>query len=154
VYKDDQRKYNNSTVPKIYQFHPAFVHFPIALLLLGWATNFLSFFLKKKEWLPEAASWLLWLGTLAAWLAVGLGLLAERTAPHVPTAWEVLYEHENLGYWTAGIFSTLSLWRFFSPSRFRKIFMVAWTLACSVLLAAAQHGGKLVFDFGMGLTPQ
>ena len=41
---------------------------------------------KRRAWLADAVSWLLWLGTASAWVAGGLGLLAEKTAPHVAPA--------------------------------------------------------------------
>jgi uncharacterized membrane protein len=139
---------------KLYQLHPMFIHFPIVLLLLGLASQILSRSLNGRPWLSEAASWLLWLGALSAWIAVGLGWVAERTAPHIPPAWEVLDQHEELGYWTAGIFSALSAWRFFWPLRLTKIFTLAWIAACGVLIATARYGGQLVYEFGMGLSPR
>lgn len=133
--------------------HPIAVHFPVALLITGLAA-FLSFRAGKgPPWLSQASSWLLWLGTLAAWAAMGLGLLAEKTAPHVPSAWEVLDHHETLAYWTVGLFSALSLWRWRMPGRGEKYFWIAWLAAVGVLIATAFHGGELVFHFGMGVVP-
>jgi len=68
--------------------HPAAVHFPIALLSLGWVFAAAAELRgAKSPWAEPAARWTLWLGTLSAWAALGLGLLAEETAPHVPAAW-------------------------------------------------------------------
>ena len=135
---------------KLHLLHPAAVHFPIALLTTGWAAEALS---RRRPRLKEAASWLLWLGTLAAWAALGLGLLAEKTAPHVPPAWETLAEHEELAWWTVGLFSGLSLWRWRLPEKGKTLLLLSWLAAAAVLVATAWHGGELVYKFGMGVAP-
>lgn len=119
--------------------------------MVGAAAEGASFVLKRREWLSSAATGLLWLGTLAAWIAVGLGLLAEATAPHVPPAWEVLREHKLLGFWSAGMFSVLSLWRLVCPQWGRGLFRIVWFIAVGVLVVTGFHGGELVFHFGMGV---
>lgn len=136
---------------ELYLLHPIAVHFPIALLITGWAACALG---RRMEWLPNAASWLLWLGTAAAWTALGLGLLAEKTAPHVPPAWQTLNRHQTLAYWTAGSFTVLSLWRWRWGDWRPRLFLFAWVLACAVLLATAYQGGELVFTHGMGVKSE
>lgn len=135
---------------KPYLLHPAFVHFPIALLLTGLAGACAFAWSKRRAWLADAVSWLLWLGTASAWAAAGLGLLAERTAPHVPPAWETLYNHQALAYWTLGLFTALSLWRYFFRDRWPRLFLIVWLAAAAVLLATAYQGGELVFTHNMG----
>ncbi|MBI2069844.1 MAG: DUF2231 domain-containing protein [Elusimicrobia bacterium] len=136
-------------LPPLYLLHPIAVHFPIALLTVGWAANALS---RRAAWLHRAASWFLWLGTAAAWAAVGLGLLAEETAPHVPLAWKTLKLHETLAFWTAGLFTALSLWRWRLSKWKPALLLIAWLGACGVLLATAYKGGELVFTHGMGVA--
>ncbi len=137
-------------MPKPYLLHAAFVHFPIALLLTGLAGGVVDRVTKSWGWLADAVSWLLWLGTASAWAAMGLGLLAENTAPHVPTAWETLANHKALGFWTVGVFSALTLWRRFFKERGPRIFVAVWLAAAGVLLATAYQGGELVFTHNMG----
>lgn len=137
---------------KLYLLHPVAVHFPIALLTAGFVFEAFRF-KSPAPWLASAASWLLWAGTAAIWAAVGLGLLAERTVPHVPAAWEVLAEHEVLGFWAAGLFTGLSGWRIFWREKGRSILWAAWLVAVGVLFAAGYHGGELVFRYGVGVTP-
>jgi len=137
-------------VLKIYLLHPAFVHFPIALLLTGLAGACVAAWRKKTSWLADAVSWLLWLGTASAGIAAGLGFLAKRTAPHVPPAWETLATHETMAYWTVGIFTALSLWRRFFKDRWPALFLLAWLGAAAALSATAYYGGELVFTHNMG----
>ncbi|OGR81184.1 MAG: hypothetical protein A3I11_06330 [Elusimicrobia bacterium RIFCSPLOWO2_02_FULL_39_32] len=162
---------------RFYLLHPIAVHFPIALLIFGFIAEVFSLILKnnntllreegiqtkenreeKWNWLLPSAEWSLWLGTISVWVTVGLGLLAEETAPHISAAWEVLAEHETLGLWTAGLFSALSILRFFFRNQWRTtkkiwrwVFIFLWLGAISVLIATAFHGGELVFNFGIGV---
>ena len=134
---------------KLYHLHPAAVHFPIAFLIAGAAAAGLR--------LPRAESGLLWLGTLSAWATLGLGLLAEKTAPHVPLAWEVLAEHETLAWWTCGLFTALSLLRAFAlrkgldEGKARAAQVLIWMIGLGLLVATAMHGGELVFGYGVGV---
>lgn len=146
---------------ELHLLHPMAVHFPIALLTLGLAVCALDAWRGRPGWLAVAVSWLLWLGTASAWAAVGLGLLAERTAEHVPMAWETLAHHEELAYWTAGLFTALSAWRFWLhrreyriPRLMRAGFLAAWMAAAGLLLYTAQHGGELVYGYGMGVAAE
>lgn len=146
-------------MPKLYQLHPAIVHFPIALLSLGAAVAAVRLRRAAPAWLAQGESWLLRLGTLAAWAALGFGLLAERFAPHKPLAWEVLADHKTLAWWTCGVFTALSLLRLWAaergrdPDRLRRLQLALWLAGLALLLATGFHGGELVFDFAMGLTP-
>jgi len=146
-------------VPTLYQLHPAAVHFPIALLATGTAVAGARLRRSAPHWLSLGESWLLWLGTAGAWTALALGLLAERTAPHKPLAWEVLADHKTLAWWTCGVFTALSflrLWateRGLDSGRWRAAQIVFWLAGFALLIATAQHGGKLVYEFGMGLAP-
>ncbi|MEE8425239.1 MAG: DUF2231 domain-containing protein [Elusimicrobiota bacterium] len=141
-----------------YHLHPIAVHFPIALLSVGLLAAVVEAARGKPAWLAEAVSWLLWLGTVSALAAVGLGHLAEETAPHVPSAWEILYDHENLAHWTAGLFSVLSLGRLWLRRRKGKAprwaggaLLLAWMVAAGLLAYTGYLGGKLVFVHGMGV---
>lgn len=133
---------------ELHLLHPAAVHFPIALLTVGWAAAVAG---RWRDWPAEAASWLLWLGTLAAWAAMGLGLLAESTAAHVPPAWRTVSRHETLAYWTVGYFTALALWRWRRGRRGELPFLILWSIGCGLILATAYYGGEFVFRYGMGV---
>ena len=139
-------------LPELYHLHPVAVHLPIVALTLGAAVEAADRRTGARPWLGEAAVALLWLGTAGTWAALGLGLLAESTAPHVPSAWRVLNTHETLAYWTAGAFTALSLWSWRWRSRAPRLFLAAWLAACVLLAVTAHHGGELVFRHGMGVT--
>lgn len=137
-------------MPPLYLLHPAVVHFPIALLSVGLAGAIINAWSKRWAWLADAVSWILWLGTASAWAAGGLGLLAAKTAPHVPPAWETLATHQTLAYWTVGSFTALSLWRRFFRVRGPRLFLIGWIVAAGLLMATGYQGGELVFTHNMG----
>jgi len=139
---------------RLFLLHPAVVHFPIALLLSGLVAQAGSRWSRGRALLGAAASWLLWIGVFALWAAVGTGLLAERTAPHVPPAWEVLHEHRELGLWTAGLFSVLGLGRILLKNRLLLLQLLLWVAGAGVLVSTAWHGGELVFQYGMGVVSE
>lgn len=143
---------------KLYHLHPAAVHFPIALLIAGAAAAAARLRRNAPEWLSKGESWLLWLGTLSAWVTLGLGLLAEKTAPHRALAWEVLAEHEELAWWTCSVFTALSLLRLYAVRRgpdagkVRLAQVLLWMIGLGLLVATAVHGAELVYGFGMGVA--
>lgn len=139
------------TTPRLYLLHPPVVHYPIALLTVGLIHAALDEASRRRwSWVADAVSWLLWLGTASAWVAAALGYVAANTAPHVPPAWEALADHQALAYWTVGLFTALSAWRFFFKGRWPRLFLTAWLAAAGVLAATAYEGGELVFAHNMG----
>ncbi|MBI3566453.1 MAG: hypothetical protein HY079_14765 [Elusimicrobia bacterium] len=141
-----------------YHLHPAAVHVPIALLAVGLAAAAARLKDDAPDWLGPAASWALWLGTASLWVALGLGVIAEKTAPHRPLAWEVLADHETLAWWTAGAFTALSLLRGWAvrtrrfSAGWRAATVLLWAAAYALLVATAMHGAELVYRFGMGVV--
>lgn len=136
-------------MPPLYLLHPAVVHFPLALLIAGGGAAAVGEWKGRKDW-AGAATWLLWAGAVSAWVALGLGLLAEKTAPHVPSAWEVMEAHETAAFWTAGLFTAAAIWR--SSGRWRRAQVLFWLFALLPLIRTAQLGGELVFTHGVGVA--
>lgn len=144
-------------MPELYLLHPIAVHFPIALLTVG---GLAALWCSRRPADPNreaAISWLLWLGTGTAWAAMALGHLAENTAPHVPSAWEALEDHQALGHWTVACFTGLCLLRFtqhrgrLQTRPWRISLLIAWLAGLVLLAATAREGGELVFKHGMGV---
>ena len=139
---------------QIYHLHPAAVHFPLAFLVAAVVVQLLAVVRPRFRGFGVAVTWLLWAGMAMLWVAVGLGLLAERTAPHVPPAWEVLREHRALGLWSAALFTVLAVGRFVLRERLAAVQLVLGLVGLALLLSTAYHGGELVFVFGMGVASE
>lgn len=146
-------------MPELFHLHPMAVHFPIVFLALGLALALRDLRGGGSACRAEAVSWLLWLGAASAWVALGLGLLAERTAPHVPMAWETQADHEVLAWWTCGVFTALSVLRALQVKRGWSGRALPWLLAAlwlagfGLLAGTAKKGGELVFVHGVGVAP-
>lgn len=138
---------------QLFHLHPMIVHFPIAFLSSGLALQAATLRAPMSSWGRRAAAWILWIGTATLWAALAAGLLAARTAPHVPPAWETLAEHRALGFWTAGAFTLGSVLRRWLPER-QRLLLFVWALAVGLLIATAWHGAELVYRHGMGVVTE
>lgn len=138
----------------LYTLHPIAVHFPIALLLTGAA------FKLSSEWsyrpaFQSVSLWLLRVGAVMAAAAAGLGLLAAKTVPHVPAAWETMADHKALGLWAAGM--ALVLWGLEEWNRRTSAVWrvwgvrLLWMAVVALLVAAGNEGGELVYLHGVGV---
>ena len=109
-----------------------------------------------KRLFAQTSLWLLRLGFLGAVAAAGFGLLAEKTAPHVPAAWETLWDHKRLGLATAGV--SIALWIVEELARrtpkpwLTWLGRLLWLAAVVLVIAAGNEGGELVYTYGVGVA--
>lgn len=146
-------------------WHPMVVHFPIALLLLGWLFRTLSVFISSTEYRPllrKSSRLLLYPGVVAAWVAVLTGSIADaEVVRHIcdPT---VLESHENIGYATAALFSAAllaDLLVVLLPSVSRKVkksitewlIILIMAVGSAYLIYGAHLGASLVYQQGAGV---
>jgi uncharacterized membrane protein len=142
-------------VPPLYEIHPLTVHFPIAILLVGAFFKTLGVY-RKNAALERASLWLLRVGCLAAIVAATFGWIAAKTAPHVPAAWETLYDHKWLGIATAITSVILWMkeeWRQKYPKPWLNwIVLLLWMVVVILIIATGNEGGELVYTHGMGVA--
>ena len=134
-------------------FHPLFVHFPIALILSALLLDMLGLMCQRPG-LHDVALWNLSLGTLGAGAAVLTGLQAEEMAKHSFEIWKVMELHEKLGITTLIIGAVVVGLRWWMRNRLstpaRMLMMLgALAMACTVGFGA-YLGGRLVYEFGVG----
>src|SRR5262245_19811405 len=131
-------------------YHPQFVHFTIALLVVGVVLRAISL-MGRPTFVAPAATTLLLAGTIAAWLATQSGIAAHGPVERVPGARAAVVEHEEWGIRTRNVFVgvmvleaiALVLWR--SPKR--RIMYAASTIVGAIglssLYQAGEQGGSL-----------
>ena len=146
-------------------YHPQLVHFPIALFIVYAFLETVGL-LFKKEAFTKAAFIILILGVLGALAAVLTGNQAEEAWQYWNTvSKDLLEEHET--------YATITLWYFVGVLILRTLFVinveiknkfVAYAAKMKigfVLLAIAgcffvyetgQHGGKMVYKHGVGVS--
>lgn len=141
--------------------HPALVHFPIALILLGTVVAMAAVFFSRWH-LPWVAAGLLVAGSLGAVAATWTGgndaELAGEVSPRVD---QILEQHEEWGERTrnlALVAAALAV-AAASTSRFRKttlslgIATALMALASSYAVAETGHyGGQLVYKHAVGIN--
>jgi uncharacterized membrane protein len=139
-------------------YHPQFVHFAIALLVVGVGFRAISL-MGRPAFVAPAATTLLLGGTMAAWLAAQSGTAAHGPVERVPGARAAVVEHEEWGIRTRNVFLgvmaleaiALVLWR--SPKR--RIMYAASTIVGTIglfcLYEAGEHGGSLVYAYAGGV---
>jgi len=138
----------------ILPLHPRVVHFPIALSLAGVLFLVLGLF-RRHERFTGYGQWSLLLGWLGIMAAVVTGLIDQAGAPQEPTVTAIINQHI-----TAGIALLIaSGFALYWPLRNKKL----WTtrarwgylalLVAIVLLVLMEGwlGGKLVYDYGVGV---
>jgi uncharacterized membrane protein len=140
--------------------HPAIIHFPVVLILLGTFVACAAVFWRKHS-VPALAAVLLALGALGAWVAVETGKsdggLAENLSPQAEA---LLDAHQNWAERTltlaaiAAVAAVASAWLFRRPRAARALAVVAALIAGAASFALYQtghRGGALVFRHGLGV---
>jgi uncharacterized membrane protein len=141
--------------------HPAIVHFPIALLLLGAAVAVLAIFVRCWH-LPLFAAVLLSLGALGAVVATVTGEEEEEKVEHaIPAAEPLLEEHADWGERArnagivAAVFAVIAAIAVGRPvgGRVLSVLTACTALVAGYCVAQAGHfGGELVYRHGAGVV--
>lgn len=144
--------------------HPLVVHFPIALLLTAAVFDAACLIFRRFLWLDRAATALLALGGATLGAAYLTGQRAADTAGAVTGAAQgVLAEHKDLALLTLGATAAAIVMRLFVSwlgrddlevhiGIFRLLALILVFGVVFLLVLTAHHGGRLVFDFGIGVS--
>jgi uncharacterized membrane protein len=136
-------------------FHPMIVHFPVALITIGFILDFLNLIFKKEICLSKAGFYLLLTGTAAAIVAVLTGLLF--TANLQGAVGELKEQHETLAFITLAILLVASIIRLFIVIKKNESKSLKWLVFLLYLLGVVfvgitgNLGGTMVFNYMIGL---
>lgn len=135
-------------------FHPMLVHFPIALVAVGFLADLVSMFIKKEICFSKMSFYLLILGTLAAIAAVFSGVLF--TSEMSGAAGEVKETHELLAFITLGLLMITTFFRILQLRKPEKnnlkwLSFIFYALAALAVSATGFFGGNLVYGYMMPL---
>jgi uncharacterized membrane protein len=135
--------------------HPLVVHFPIALLVMFFGVELAVTVFKQAQW-RTVASGLLYLGTLAAAIAVYFGLQAAETVAHSEAVHSIMEKHEDIGISIVGLALLLSLWRlFFKPHKhlgMQSIYLLCAMTLTILIALGADLGGLMVYHYGVSVN--
>jgi len=137
------------------ELHPMIVHFPIALVTVGFLAELLSLFIKKETILPKISFYLLILGTLSAIGAVLAGGLF--TSEMSGEAGVVRETHALLALITLTLLIITSILRIIplntkkSSKTIDRLAFIFYLLAVISVSATGFFGGTLVYNYMMPL---
>ncbi len=141
------------------EFHPPVVHFAIALVIVSVIFDFFGLILKKDS-LKNAGFWTLVIGAIAVIGAFITGHQAEELVEKAiegTEAYKRLEIHETVGNFVLGTVLLLTAFRVFvnkkSDIRLMGIYLLVGFLVISVVGLQGRIGGKLVYEFGVGVKP-
>ncbi len=143
--------------PPVVKYHPAAVHFamslPIVVLVLE------AFYLLRAR-KPDGLEFLfVFMGSGAVAVGALTGYVAHESIEEIPIskeALELLHTHETIGIYLAVLFGVILLLRllyFLKPSgSLRFLYLLLMLVGAGIILFQGNLGGKLVYDFGIGVS--
>jgi uncharacterized membrane protein len=137
-------------------FHPMVVHFPIALILVGFLAEVLSLFFKSEKCLSRTGLYLLILGAVSAIVAWSTGQLFT-TAPTEGAVLEIFEKHETAALITMVLMIIGSVFRIYLVIKKKEETGLKWVafglyfLAFAAVTITGLLGGTMVYDFMMAL---
>lgn len=144
-------------IPSLASIHPQVVHFTIVLAIIGAAFRVVSL-LGRPAFASPAASTLLLLAALSAYVSAQSGTAAHGPIERIPGVRPAVQEHEEWGERTEtallilGVIELVGLAMWKSP----KVKLVHQVAAAGALICVfmvyetSEHGGELVYSFAGG----
>jgi uncharacterized membrane protein len=137
-------------------FHPIVVHFPVALILVGFLAEVLSLFFKNEKCFSRTGFYLLILGAVSAIVAWSTGQLFT-TEPTQGAVVEIFKKHETAAFITMLLIIIGSVFRIFLVVKKKEETSLKWIafgiyfLAFAAVTVTGFLGGTMVYDFMLAL---
>ena len=138
-------------------WHPFFVHFTVALLIVAVMIHLLLHLMpggKTADQLTVVARWNMRIGTVFMLLTVAAGWYAYNTVSHDTPSHIAMTEHRNWAIATFVMFLAVTGWEYFlcrQSNNRSGLFTGLLAVAAVLLLSTAWHGGELVYRYGLGV---
>lgn len=135
--------------------HPMVVHFPIAIIMVGFFADILSLFFKKEKCLSTMGFYLEILGVLAAIVAVGTGYFL--TTPMDGEAGAMREKHELFAFLTLGTIIVAAFFRILlvylkkEETQLKFVALGIFFLSFIFVSITGYLGGTLVFEYLVGI---
>jgi len=136
--------------------HPMIVHFPIALLIVGFLSDLVGLF-TKREFFTQAGFYLLVLGALGVVAAYISGSQAGGGITEEGALKQALEVHEDAATLTIWVVSTaalfriaLVLWNKFKGA-LKMVSIILFMLGVAAVARTGYYGGELVYKHAAGV---
>ncbi len=136
---------------RLQEVHPSLVHFPIALLPLTVAAD-LAGSLTRNRRLSWLGRWGMVASAASAALAGVAGLIAQEEVNVEGPSMDTLITHRNLNLAVLGLTTALAVRRQ-AEEKAGPAYLGAAALAVGALLYSGYLGGKVVYEYGVGVQP-
>jgi uncharacterized membrane protein len=141
----------------LFPFHPRFVHFPIALSLVGVAFVAVSFVRRdgSERWF-WAGRLLVFLGWIGALVAGVTGVIDQSRAPDLPVVRDTINSHITVGIALIIVLGLALYWplkdkKLLSERSHRWGYLALLLLGVGLILLESWLGGQLVYKLGVGV---
>jgi uncharacterized membrane protein len=136
--------------------HPAFVHFPIALVVFSFITDLLGRFFNKPS-LRSAGFWSLIGALVFGAITAATGYYdMTRTRGVLGDTLRYVDFHEVIGFILVGAVVILTAWRWFVYARKDRspgfAYLIAALLVMGLVLFQGWYGGEMVYSQGAGVA--
>ena len=137
---------------RVWEIHPALVHFPIAFLIGGVV---LDLFGQSSEAAVATATYLLIAGLATGVIAAVAGVIAYYTVPgnHTAEAHQRVYWHIWTIVTAVALFAVVCFVRWQHPSVVSLLIRGLGVVAVVIMAIGAYIGGDLVYHGGLGIDP-
>jgi uncharacterized membrane protein len=132
-----------------HEFHPAVVHFPIAILPLAIATDMLGRATGRRS-LREAGRHLMPLAAVTAAASVLTGVIAQTRVEAPGRAGDALRAHRAANFAVAGLTAALAAWRWRRKSP-TPVYLALGLAGVGLLGYTARLGTRMVYRYGVGV---
>ena len=136
--------------------HPAFVHFPIALVVFSFLADLLGRLFNRAS-LRAAGFWALIAALIFGAVTAATGYLdMVRTRSVLGDTYRYVDFHLDVGLILVGAVVVLTAWRWFVYARRDRpvgfIYLVAAVLVMGLVLFQGWYGGEMVYSQGAGVA--
>ena len=135
---------------QIQEFHPALVHYPIALLPTALAADALGSVTGSKT-LQRFGRGLMPLAAISAAVSGLAGLVAQEACRADEEAMEMLVTHRNLNIGLIGLTGVMAVKRA-GKSRASARYLLAGAAGVGAMVYSAYLGGRMVYAHGVGVS--
>lgn len=136
--------------------HPVLVHFSYALIVCAAIMFFFAAVFpsgKRAGGLKSAADWMLAIGVLAVVATIAAGFQAFYSVDHDAPSHSAMLVHRKWALITGVAILILAVWRWQSRKDApTKMFGVAMLVSALIISTTALLGGRLVYEYGLGVS--